>query len=85
MTLLTIPMNKVIHLKDAIRLLESGIPCTIRLWKLANGDILTYSNVVGNGSHWRGGLHRVRFLDSGEIRTVRDVCMFEINNLKIYL
>jgi hypothetical protein len=32
----------VIHIKDALRLLESGQPCNLKLWKLSTGDILEY-------------------------------------------
>lgn len=51
-------MIRVIHIKDAIRLLESGQPCNIRVWKLSTGDIIEYKGVRCVGSHWRGGTHR---------------------------
>ena len=51
----------VIHIKDALRLLESGQPCNL------------------------GGTHRVRLPNSGLIRSFRDITLFEINNMTIYL
>lgn len=78
------PMN-VIHIKDALRLLESGQPCNLKLWKLSTGDILEYKGAVCVGSHWRQGLHRVRLPASGLIRSFRDISLFEINNMTIYL
>lgn len=75
----------VLHLKDAILLLESGQPVNLRLWKLATGDILEYKGAVCIGGHWRRGTHRVRLPRSGVIREFRDVTMFEINNNSIYL
>lgn len=76
---------KVIHKNDAIRLLESGKPCNLRLWKMSTGDILEYRNAICIGSHWRGGTHRVRLPMSGVIREFRDISLFEINNMTIYL
>ena len=50
----------VIHIKDAITLLEAGYPCDLRLWKLSTGDILHYRGAVCIGGHWRRGTHRAR-------------------------
>ena len=44
---------KVIHRLDAIRLLESGQPVDLRVWKLSTGDIIEYKGVICIGSHWR--------------------------------
>lgn len=74
----------VIHIKDAITLLEAGYPCDLRLWKLSTGDILHYRGAVCIGGHWRRGTHRVRLPESGLIREFRDVTLFEINNMTIY-
>lgn len=73
-----------IHQRDAIRLLEDGQPHDLRVWKMSTGDILSYRQVVCISTHRRGGTHRVKF-PSGEIREFRDISMFEIDNLKIYL
>ena len=75
----------VLHMKDAILLLESGQPVNLRLWKLATGDILEYKGAVCIGGHWRKGTHRVKLPRSGVIREFRDVTLFEINNNTIYL
>lgn len=75
----------VLHIKDAILLLESGQPVDLRLWKLATGDILEYKGAVCIGGHWRRGTHRVKLPRSGVIREFRDVTLFEINNNTIYL
>ena len=75
----------VLHMKDAILLLESGQPVNLRLWKLATGDILEYKGAVCIGGHWRKGTHRIRLPRSGVIREFRDVTLFEINNNTIYL
>ncbi len=75
--------SKCIHWKDAISLLETQIPATLKLWKLSTGDILVYRNAVCIGSHWRGGTHRVRLPESNLIREFRDITLFEINGYEI--
>lgn len=78
-------MIKVIHRLDAIRLLESGQPFNIRVWKLSTGDIIDYKGIRCVGSHWRGGTHKILLPNSGLIREFRDISMFEINGMTIYL
>lgn len=78
-------MIKAIHRKDAIRLLESGQPCNIRVWKLSTGDIIEYKGVRCISSHWRGGTHKILLPNSRLIREFRDITMFEINSMTIYL
>lgn len=78
-------MIKVIHKNDAIRLLESGEPCNIQVWKLSTGDILNYKGARCVGSHWRGGTHKVLLPNSRLIREFRDITMFSINGMEVYL
>ena len=63
--------------------LETGQPCTLKLWKLSTGDILVYRNAVCIGSHWRRGIHRVRLPESHLIREFRDITLFEINGYEV--
>lgn len=77
--------NKVIHIKDAIALLESKQEVNISVWKLSTGDIIEYNNVVCVGGHWRSGTHRIRIQSSGLVREFRDIALFKINGMEIYL
>ncbi len=77
--------TRSIHRLDALHLLKDGREHKLRLWKLSTGDILTYNRAQLIGRHERGGLSRLRLLPSGEIRAVRDVCIFEIDDLSIFL
>lgn len=76
--------RRAIQMKDAIQLLESGEPCDLRVWKLSTGDIIDYKGVRCQGAHWRGGCHRVR-LKNGYWREFRDITLFEINGMSVYL
>lgn len=83
--------QKAIHKKDALELLADGQAHKLRLWKLGRscadggGDILTYKDAVNINRHVRGGTHTVKLAASGAIRTFRDICLFEIDDLHIYL
>ncbi len=76
--------KKLLHFRDAMAMLETGLPVTLKVWKLSTGDILTYRDAICIGSHWRGGIHRVKLPDSNLIRAVRDITIFEINGYEIY-
>lgn len=76
---------KVIHRLDAIRLLESGQPVDLRVWKLSTGDIIEYKGVICIGFHWRGGTHLVKCPKSGLPRRLRDITLFSINGMEVYL
>lgn len=78
-------MPSPIYRAAAMRLLEDGRQHRLRLWKISTGEILTYTTATCIGSHKRRGLHRVRLSPSGEVRTLRDVCLFEIDEREIYL
>lgn len=77
--------RKSIHIKEAAALLKDRKPHSLRVWKLATGDILNYKEAVYLGSNERGGTITVRLGRSKETRTFRRVCLFEIDNLKIFL
>ena len=77
--------KKAIYRADAIRRLEDGRQHRLRLWKKSTGEILTYGTATCIGVHRRGSLHRVRLAPSGQIRAFRDVCLFEIDGLTIYM
>lgn len=74
-----------IHLNDALRLLHDHRPHHLRLWKLSTGDILDYKGVTVCGSWRRGGLCRVRFPQSGQIRAFRAVSLFEMDGMAVYM
>ena len=75
--------QKMIHWRDAIALLESGMPVTLKVWQLSTGDILVYPNAVCVGSHWRGATHTVKLPESNLLREFRDITLFEINGYEV--
>lgn len=75
---------KAIHINDARRILDSREEVDLKLWK-SNGDILEYKGVKCISNYFRGGTRKVRFPNSNEVREFRDVCIFEINGMEVYL
>lgn len=75
---------RVIHRKDALRLLSDHHPHRLRLWKFSTGEILLYPRAVRIGAHQRGGMVRVQLQPSGEIRTFHEFCLFEIDDILIH-
>ena len=73
-----------IHRLDALRLLEDGEPHKLRVWKLSTGDILTYTDAVCMGRHTVAGTHRVKLRESGQVRCLRDILLFEIDDLSVF-
>lgn len=76
---------KAIHLNTARKILEAGQPCDLKLWRMTDGSILHYRNCIGISRYVRGASHKVKMLDSGEIRRVFDYMIFEINDMEVYL
>lgn len=76
---------KSIHKRDALRLLEDRQLHTIKVWKLSTGDILTYKDCICHSADRRRGTHKIRVPLSGVLREFRDITLFEIDGLSVYL
>ena len=78
-------MNPIpLQRKDAMKLLRDGRPHRLRLWKMSTGAILTYPDAVFFSRHIRGGLLRLRLAASGQMRSAKEFCIFEIDGRPIY-
>ena len=71
------------------------------LWAAALGFTSCYASLhlhqyhIRNIQHWHRcislkydfykGTRRMKLLDSNEIRTLRDVCIFEVNGMEVYM
>ena len=61
-------------------MLNSRDPVDITLWT-RRGEIQHYTNCVS----LKYDYYNIKLLNSGEIRRVRDVCIFEINGCEVML
>lgn len=77
-------MAQSVHISTARAMLNSGDPVDISVWK-ADGSILSLRNVVSLRYSFYGGWRNVKLLASGECRKVRDCCIFQINDMEVFL
>lgn len=77
-----------VHINDMRRILDHARidrqTVDVKCWK-STGDIIHYNGWLVRRSSWREGTHLLQNPVNGEIRLVRDVCIFEINGLMVYL
>ncbi|MBQ9218067.1 MAG: hypothetical protein IJ160_07860 [Muribaculaceae bacterium] len=77
-------MAKAVHITTARKMIDSGDPVDLKVWA-KDGRMLHLQNCIGLRYNFRSGTRQVKLLTSRQIRTIRDVLMFEINGLTIYL
>ena len=65
-------------------MLNSGDPVDISVWK-SDGSILELRRVISLRYDFYGGWRNVKILASGECRRIRDVCIFRVNSLEVFL
>lgn len=73
-----------IHISTVRKMLQAGDPVDLRLWS-KSGEILEYNNCVPLRYNFYEGTRQIKLLDSRQIRTIRDVCIFEINGCSCFL
>jgi len=73
-----------IHLTTAKHLLAQPDPVNLVVWK-SDGSLLTYENVISISYDFYKGTRRIKFLRSGEIRLVRDVCICRLNGMQVIM
>jgi len=54
------------------------------VWK-KNGEILAYNDVVCSSSNFARNTANLLFTESRQMRRIRIVCLFEINDEEIYI
>ena len=77
-------MSTTIDLKTARKMLNRGEPLEILAWK-ANGEILHLHNCISLRYDFYAGTRNIKLLSSGQIRKIRDCCIFNINGLEVFL
>lgn len=77
-------MAHSVHITTARQMLNSGDPVDISVWK-SDGSIMHLSNCISLRYDFYGGWRNVKLLNSGEMRRVRDCCIFRINDLEVFL
>lgn len=73
-----------IHLSTMRKMLLAPEPVDIRCWA-KDGRILTLQNVIALRYNFYEGTQQFKILASGQIRTLRLCCIFEINGMTVFL
>lgn len=80
-------MSNSIHFNTALAMLLVGDPIDLCFWK-KSGEIVRLQNCIAlpNKAATRyNGTQNIKVLASGQIRKIRLVCIFRINDLEVFL
>ena len=81
---LTFSKVQAIHISTLRKILDSPEPIDIRLWT-KSGEIQHWTRCISLKYDFYKGTRRMKLLDSNQIRQLRDVCIFEINGIEVYM
>lgn len=76
-------MNKI-HISTACKMLLAPEPVDLTVLT-KTGELCTYQRVVGLKRQHYAGSRNIKFLDSGEIRKIRDCLIIAINGMEVFL
>lgn len=77
-------MNSAVHISVARKMMDSGQPVSIT-YVTKSGALINTTNVVSLRYDFYTGLRTIKFLRSGEKRTIHDVCIIAINDFEVFL
>ena len=65
-------------------MLKADDPVDIKLW-VKNGEILEWRNCIPLRYNFYKGTQQFKLLNSNQIRQVRLVCVFSVNDMEVFL
>lgn len=72
-------VRRLVERKD-----ERGLPVPFRIkYVCQNGEVITGNNCITTSVDVKRKRRNIMFLDSGEVRTLHDVLILEVNDTKI--
>lgn len=77
-------MNKAIHISQALAMLNNGERVSLSVISV-KGKVLNFEDVISLSYDRYKGTRSVKFIRSGEIRTIHDVCIIGINDFDVFL
>ena len=77
-------MTGSVHITTARTMLNSGDPVNLAVWK-ANGEIIRLNNCISLRYDFYSGTRNIKIINSGQIRKIRDCCIFAINDCEVFL
>lgn len=64
--------------------MDSPEPVNLRVWK-KDGSLMNLQNCISLRYNFYEGTRQIKLLNSNQIRTIRDVCIFSINDCEVFL
>ena len=77
-------MKKSIHISQALAMLNHGTPVTLKV-VTAKGKIMECENIISLTYDRYKGTRSIKWIRSGQIRTIHDVCIIGIDDFDVYL
>lgn len=77
-------MDKSIHISQALAMLNSGQRVSLMV-VTTKGKINTYEDVISLSYDHYVGTRSIKFLRSGQIRTIHDVLIVGIDDFEVFL
>ena len=77
-------MPHAIHITTLKRMFQSPEPVGLKLWTArvkSNAGTVVFLSAM----NFYKGTRRIKLLDSNEIRQLRDMCVFEINGMEVFM
>lgn len=77
-----------IHISTAQAMLLRPDPVDLVVWRSTGktaGELLHYDNCISLHYDYYEGTRTIKLLTSNQIRKVRDVCIFQINGMEVFL
>lgn len=74
----------MLHISILRKVLAEKKPFNCRVWT-AKGEIMECQNVVCTSTFHKGNTANLLFTDSREVRKVKVICIFEINDEEVYI
>lgn len=77
-------MKKAIHISQALAMLNRGERVSLRVVTV-KGKIMLCEDVISLSFDRYKGTRSIKFMRSGQIRTIHDVCIIGIDDFDVYL
>lgn len=78
-------MTDKIHISQARKMLDSGQPVSLTFVKRTNGAIVHAENVVSLRYDFYTGMRTIKFLRTGQKRSIHDALIIGINDFEVFL
>lgn len=78
-------MRQALHISQARKLMDSGERFNLSYVRAKNGIVMDAIDVVSLSYDIYSGTRTIKFLRSGQLRTIRDCLIIGINNQDVYL